>query len=79
LMEQVSERLAALAPADADVSTVADAIVTVVDTPHGKRPFRVHIDPAGDGAEQVSQVADEIRAEFLTRIGLEDLLAPQTS
>jgi NAD(P)-dependent dehydrogenase (short-subunit alcohol dehydrogenase family) len=79
LMEQVSERLAALAPADADVSTVADAIVTVVDTPHGKRPFRVHIDPAGDGAEQVSQVADEIRAEFLTRIGLEDLLAPQAS
>ncbi|MEU4492093.1 SDR family oxidoreductase [Streptomyces sp. NPDC023998] len=76
LMEQVSERLAALAPADADVSLVADAIVKVVDTPHGSRPFRVHIDPAGDGAEEVSDMADRIRAQFLTRIGLEDLLGP---
>ncbi|MCX4973620.1 SDR family oxidoreductase [Streptomyces sp. NBC_00620] len=76
LMDQVSQRLAALAPADADVSQVADAIVGIVDTPHGERPFRVHIDPANDGSEEVSLVADRIRAEFLKRIGLEDLLAP---
>ncbi|MBZ9645035.1 SDR family oxidoreductase [Streptomyces sp. PSKA30] len=76
LTEQVSQRLAALAPADADVSQVADAIVDVVNTEHGKRPFRVHIDPANDGSETVSAVADHIRAEFLTRIGLEDLLHP---
>lgn len=76
LMEQISQRLAALAPADADVSQVADAIVRVVDTEHGARPFRVHVDPADDGSEEVSEVADRIRAEFLTRIGLEDLLAP---
>src|SRR5882757_2529858 len=31
--------LAALEPADADPSTVADAIVKVVDMPFGKRPF----------------------------------------
>ncbi|WP_405150890.1 SDR family oxidoreductase [Sphaerisporangium sp. NBC_01403] len=78
LMEQVSERLAALAPADADVSSVAEAVVRVVGAPHGTRPFRVHIDPAGDGAEEVSEVADRIRAEFLNRISLEDLLAPRT-
>jgi NAD(P)-dependent dehydrogenase (short-subunit alcohol dehydrogenase family) len=78
LMEQVSQRLAALAPADADVSAVADAIVEVVDTPHGKRPFRVHVDPANDGSEEVSEVADRIRTEFLTRIGLADLLGPHT-
>lgn len=78
LMEQVSQRLAALAPADADVSAVADAIVEVVDTPHGKRPFRVHVDPANDGSEEVSEVADRIRSEFLTRIGLADLLGPHT-
>ncbi|MET7596534.1 SDR family NAD(P)-dependent oxidoreductase [Streptomyces sp. NPDC004082] len=76
MMDQVARRLAALAPADADVSQVADAIVAVVDTPHGERPFRVHVDPANDGSEEVSRVADRIRAEFLTRIGLEDLLAP---
>ncbi|MFI6339101.1 SDR family NAD(P)-dependent oxidoreductase [Streptomyces sp. NPDC050535] len=76
LMDQVSQRLAALAPADADVSQVADAIVEVVGTPHGKRPFRVHVDPANDGSEEVSLVADRVRAEFLERIGLDDLLAP---
>ncbi|RVX43755.1 NADP-dependent 3-hydroxy acid dehydrogenase YdfG [Nonomuraea polychroma] len=76
LMEQVRERLADLQPPGADVSLVADAVVQVVGTPHGKRPFRVHVDPADDGSEEVSAVADCIRAQFLTRIGLADLLAP---
>ncbi|WP_433132707.1 SDR family NAD(P)-dependent oxidoreductase [Micromonospora sp. CA-240977] len=76
LMEQVSQRLAELAPPDADVAEVAAAVVRIVETPHGKRPFRVHIDPADDGSEVVSVVADRIRTEFLTRIGLDDLLHP---
>ena len=76
LMEQVGQRLAELAPADADVADVAAAIVDVVDMPHGKRPFRVHIDPADDGAAVVNAVADRIRTEFLTRIELQDLLRP---
>ncbi|MEV0276943.1 SDR family NAD(P)-dependent oxidoreductase [Streptomyces sp. NPDC050610] len=76
LMDQVMQRLAGLAPADADVSQVADAVVDVVDAPHGTRPFRVHVDPANDGAEEVSRVADRVRTEFLSRIGLADLLAP---
>jgi NAD(P)-dependent dehydrogenase (short-subunit alcohol dehydrogenase family) len=78
LMEQVGKRLAELAPADADVTDVAAAIVDVVDMPHGTRPFRVHIDPADDGAAVVNAVADRIRVDFLTRIGLEDLLHPHT-
>jgi hypothetical protein len=76
LMDQVSQRLAEQAPADADVADVAAAIVSVVDMPHGTRPFRVHIDPADDGAAVVNAVADRIRVEFLTRIGLKDLLHP---
>jgi hypothetical protein len=40
------------------------------------RPFRVHIDPAQDGAEIVNGVADRVRAEMCRRIGLEDLLHP---
>jgi hypothetical protein len=68
--------LAALEPADADVAAVADAIVRVVDTDHGKRPFRVHVDPSEDGAEVVNGMADRVRAELLRRIGLEDLLHP---
>jgi NAD(P)-dependent dehydrogenase (short-subunit alcohol dehydrogenase family) len=78
LMDQVGKRLAELAPPDADVAEVAAAIVDVVDMPHGTRPFRVHIDPADDGAAVVNAVADRIRVEFLTRIGLEDLLHPHT-
>jgi NAD(P)-dependent dehydrogenase (short-subunit alcohol dehydrogenase family) len=68
LMQQVGRRLAELAPPDADVAEVAAAIVDVVDTPHGKRPFRVHIDPADDGAAVVNAVADRIRTEFLGAI-----------
>ncbi|HEX6339967.1 SDR family NAD(P)-dependent oxidoreductase [Umezawaea sp.] len=75
LAEQVSERLAALAP-DSDVSAVADAVVEVVGKPFGTRPFRTHVDPANDGSEEVSAVADRIRVEFLERIGLGDLLTP---
>ena len=68
--------LAALEPADADAGEVAKAIAAVVAAPFGKRPFRVHIDPSRDGAEEVNGVADRVRAEMYRRIGLEDLLKP---
>jgi NAD(P)-dependent dehydrogenase (short-subunit alcohol dehydrogenase family) len=76
LMAQVGQRLAEQAPADASAVDVATAIVDVVGMQHGTRPFRVHIDPADDGAAVVDAVADRIRVEFLTRIGLEDVLHP---
>ncbi|MEC4593669.1 MULTISPECIES: SDR family oxidoreductase [Nitrospirillum] len=71
--------LAALEPPDADAASVAEAIVRVVDLPHGKRPFRTHIDPSQDGAEVVNGVADRVRAEMFRRIGLEDLLSPKVA
>jgi hypothetical protein len=71
--------LADLEPADADPAAVAQAIVRVVDTPFGKRPLRVHIDPSQDGAEIVNGVADRVRAELLRRIGLEDVLKPHVA
>ena len=77
--EVALKNLAAIAPADADPEEVARAIVRVVDMPFGTRPFRVHIDPASDGAEVVNAVADRVRAEFLRRIGLEDTLRARTS
>jgi NAD(P)-dependent dehydrogenase (short-subunit alcohol dehydrogenase family) len=76
LMDEVSKRLAALAPADADPSEVARQIARVVDLPKGQRPFRVHIDPANDGAETVNNVGDLVREHFYRRIGLDDLLTP---
>lgn len=74
---EIQSGLAAAVPPDADVAAVADAIARVVNLPKGKRPFRTHIDPAQDGCEVVNAVADRVRAEFLRRIGLGDLLEPR--
>jgi NAD(P)-dependent dehydrogenase (short-subunit alcohol dehydrogenase family) len=79
LMDQVGKRLAALAPADADPTDVARQIARVVDMPKGSRPFRVHIDPADDGAEEVNALGDSIREQFYKRVGLDDLLVVRTS
>jgi NAD(P)-dependent dehydrogenase (short-subunit alcohol dehydrogenase family) len=76
LADDIMKGFAATAPADADVADVAKAIVQVVDMPFGKRPLRVHIDPAQDGAEIVNGVADRVRREMYRNIGLADLLAP---
>ncbi len=75
--EQVQRAFAAIVPPDADASAVADAIVGVVDTPFGKRPFRVHIDPAEDGADVGFTVLDRLRSEMLHRVGLSDVLTPR--
>ena len=79
LGDDIRKGFAALVPTDADASAVAEAIVKVVDMPHGKRPFHVHVDPADDGAEIVNGVADRVRRELLRRIGLDDLLRPSAS
>ena len=79
LMEQVGQKLAELEPDWADVADVARAIVDVVGTEKGRRPFRVHIDPSDDGSVVVNAVADRVRAELLRRIGLDDLLHPSAA
>lgn len=76
LGDEIMQGFARTAVPDADVADVANAIVRVLDTPFGKRPFRVHIDPANDGAEVVNGVADRVRAELLRNMGLADLLKP---
>lgn len=75
--EQVQKAFAAIVPADADAGAVADAIVGVIDTPFGKRPFLVHIDPTRDGADVGFTVLDRVRAGMLRRVGLSDLLKPR--
>jgi NAD(P)-dependent dehydrogenase (short-subunit alcohol dehydrogenase family) len=74
--EEVQKAFAAIVPDDADVAGVADAIVDIVNTPFGKRPFRVHYDPTQDGADVGFYVLDRLRAEMLHRVGLADLLSP---
>lgn len=71
--------LAGLEPIDADPAEVARQIARVVDTPFGKRPFRVHVDPSQDGAEVVNTVADRMRREMYRNIDLTDLLSPRVN
>jgi NAD(P)-dependent dehydrogenase (short-subunit alcohol dehydrogenase family) len=71
---RIRDGFAATVPAGADVSAVADALVRVVGAQLGTRPFRVHVDPAQDGAEVVNAVSDRVRAEMMRRMGLEELL-----
>jgi NAD(P)-dependent dehydrogenase (short-subunit alcohol dehydrogenase family) len=71
--DQIQEGLRSMVPPQVDAALVAQAVVKVLAAPQGTRPFRVHVDPANDGAEAVSEVADTIRLEFLKRLGLEDL------
>src|SRR5262252_6390192 len=77
--DEIMKAFAAIVPEDADASLVADAIVKVVDTPFGKRPFRVHIDPTQDGAEVAFGVIDRVRNEMLHRVGFADLLKPRVN
>ena len=77
--EEIMTAFSAIVPADADASSVADAIVEVVDTPFGTRPFRVHIDPTQDGAEVAFAVIDRVRNEMLHRVGFSDLLKPRVN
>jgi len=78
LEDQVTARLAELSPPDADPAEVARAVVRAVDTPKGQRPFRITIDPADDGSERVTDVADRIRNEFYERLHLTDVLSVRT-
>lgn len=74
--DRVRDALAATVPDDADPMDVARAAVAIVDAPHGRRPFRVVVDPASDGASVSYAVIDRIREQFLDRIGLAELRRP---
>ena len=74
--QQIQEAFAKIVPDDADPAAVADAIARIVDTPFGKRPFRLHIDPSDDGAAVAFAVIDRVRNEMMHRVGFSDLLKP---
>jgi NAD(P)-dependent dehydrogenase (short-subunit alcohol dehydrogenase family) len=77
IMQEIPARQSAMSDGDADPGEVARQIVRVVGLPKGERPFRVHVDPMHDGAEEVFNLGDRIRAEFYKRIGFDDLLTPR--
>src|SRR5467141_3921595 len=64
---QVMTAFNGIVPEDADPNAVATAVVDVVNSPFGKRPFRVHIDPSEDGASVGFAVLDRLKSEMLHR------------
>ncbi|ETN44171.1 uncharacterized protein HMPREF1541_10721 [Cyphellophora europaea CBS 101466] len=59
---------------DIKPQAVADAIVEIVGTEHGRRPWRVHVEPEGPMAERTNRVRDRVRAEYLERMGCAELM-----
>lgn len=79
LGEQIQRAFAEIVPPEANPGMVAGAIVCVVDTPFGERPFRIHVDPSEDGASVAFAVIDRVREEMLHRVGLGDLITPHSA
>jgi NAD(P)-dependent dehydrogenase (short-subunit alcohol dehydrogenase family) len=75
--EHMQQALAATDTPDSDPGEIGRAVVAIVQSPKGTRPFRTVIDPASDGAAVSFAVIDRIRAEFLRRIGFGRLLQPE--
>lgn len=75
-LERMLAALAETVPDDADPAEVARTVADIVEMPFGKRPFRVVVDPASDGAAVSNAVIDRIREQFLARIGFDELLHP---
>jgi NAD(P)-dependent dehydrogenase (short-subunit alcohol dehydrogenase family) len=76
LSQRVGQRLAALAPQDADVAEVATVIVEVVNTTHGERPFRSASTPQTTAPRWSMRSPIGSAPQFLTRIGVDDVLHP---
>jgi NAD(P)-dependent dehydrogenase (short-subunit alcohol dehydrogenase family) len=74
--DRIQAALAGTVPEDADPAAVGRAVVDVVAAPAGKRPLRVVVDPASDGAAVTFAVMDRVREQFLDRIGFPELLHP---
>ena len=74
--DRMQKALAATDPPESDPSEIGRAVAALVRTPKGKRPFRVVIDPADDGAQVSFPVVDRVREQFLHRIGFPELLHP---
>lgn len=79
LAEKILAGTKSLEPPDSDPQAVARAIVEIVGTPHGKRPYRITVDLVQDGSDIVAAMSDRLRADLLRRIGLGDLLIPATA
>lgn len=56
---------------------VADAVATLIRTPHGQRPFRTVVDPlmGGEAPRTLNQTSDQLQSEIFEGIGMKDWLS----
>lgn len=60
-----------------DPQAVADAVLDLIETPVGQRPFRTVVDPmmGGEAPETVNKTGEEIQKQLLRSMGMENLLS----
>jgi NAD(P)-dependent dehydrogenase (short-subunit alcohol dehydrogenase family) len=60
-----------------DPQEIADAVLTLIETPAGERPLRVVVDPlmGGEGANSLNNATSQIQAQLLEGFGMRDLLS----
>ena len=76
LGEQAKKGDEAVQTGDMDPADVGRAVVKLVATPYGKRPFRITVDPTDGGADEINKIGDRVRAAYLERAGMGDILHP---
>lgn len=64
------QKMQELEPEGIDANIAAQKIRGLVEMPKGKRPQRLHVDPAHDGAEIVDGVKGLVRQNMYFRLGL---------
>lgn len=64
---------------DIKPQSVADTIAEIVNTNHGERPWRAHVEPEGPMAERTNKVRDQVREDYLTQMGCAELMKVKLS
>jgi NAD(P)-dependent dehydrogenase (short-subunit alcohol dehydrogenase family) len=79
LAEQARKGDETIQTGDMDPVDIGRAVVKLVATPYGKRPFRMTVDPTDGGADEINKIGDRIHAAYLERAGMGDVLHPTRS
>ena len=60
-----------------DPQVVADAILTLIETPAGRRPLRTVVDPVtgGGAASAINETTDQVQSQLLSAFGMGELLS----
>ncbi len=60
-----------------DPMQIADAVVELVETPAGQRPFRTVVDPleGGEGAMEINRTTDRIQTQIFQAMGMAEMLS----